>query len=120
MDFSGQADSAGQRHLLQTRGNVHPVAEDVSVLLDDDVAEIDPDPQLERLDSLSTRDLGNRFLKIDGTANRFDGARELAQEAIPDGFHQATMMRTDSRFDDLPPQISETAERSFLVFGHEI
>jgi hypothetical protein len=30
------------------------------------------------------------------------------------------MMRTDSRFDDLTPQISETGESPLLILGHEI
>jgi hypothetical protein len=76
-------------------GNVDPVAEYVAVL-DDDVAEIDPDAEYDPpiLGRCSIA-FGHRPLHRDCAGDGFDHARELHQHAIACGFDDATVMLGD-------------------------
>jgi len=95
-----------------------PVAEDVAILLDHDVAEIDPDPQLERLDRF-VRSGGDRFLQVDRAADGRQRARELDEKAVSDRLHQPASMGLDSRLDHLPSQIPEANQGAFLILRHQ-
>ena len=46
VDFSGDPDAARLGHLLQPSRDVHPVTVDIPIVLDDDVPEVDADPQM--------------------------------------------------------------------------
>src|SRR5579864_5819731 len=70
LDAGRDADATGLGQGFEARGNVDPIAEDVAVL-DDDVADIDADAEL---DVLGGRDASGPFcdgaLPVDRTAQR--------------------------------------------------
>jgi hypothetical protein len=119
IDLSRKTDAARKSDLLQPGRDIHPVPENVPVILDHDVAEVDPDTQLKPL-GIGSRTGGNRLLKIDGAAHGVDGTCELDQESIPDRLHEAPMMRMDSRLYDLTSEIPQPSEGTLLILGHEI
>ena len=82
------------------RGDVDAVAVDV-VALDDHVAEIDADAQL---DAVVRRDirvpLGHRLLHLDRAAHRIDDAGKLHQHAVAGGLDDAAVVLGDLRIDE--------------------
>ena len=93
------ADGARLGEALEARGDVDAIAEDI-VTVDDDVAEIDADPQLEpafRRDRIidSTR----RSLHLDGAAQRIDYARKIRQQAVARRAYDPPAMFRDQRVD---------------------
>ena len=97
------ADAAGGRLLLQARGDVDAVAKNV-VILDDDVAEVDADAEL---DALLGRDVGiaprHAGLDLDGALHGLDDALELDQHAVAGGLDQPAVVLGDRRIDQLDP-----------------
>ena len=85
----GDADAAGVGEILQARGHVHAVAEDVAPL-HHDVADMDADAEL---DALVRCDRGIAFghdaLHLDGPTHGGDDALELDQHAVARGLDQA-------------------------------
>jgi len=69
----------GIRQCFQARGDVHATTEDI-VLLDDDVAEIDPDPEPD------PAVVGQAGLAIDHCPLQFSGAADGVHDARK--FHQ--------------------------------
>ena len=90
VDDRGDADAARLGQRLQARGDVDAVAVDV-VAVDDDVAEVDADPQ---------RDAGRRSAasRLDGALDgeraldRVDDAAELDQRAVADQLDHAALV----------------------------
>ena len=93
------ADGAGLGERLEPGGDVDPVAEDV-VAVDDDVAEIDADPQLETAlgrDRIVDRARGP--LHLDGAVQRVDDTRKIRQQAVAGRADDPPAMRRDQRVD---------------------
>ena len=67
-------DAAGLGHGLEPGGDVDAVAEDVALLLDH-VAEIEPDPQLERPAGEAVLDRHRRIERLAGAAEARRGSR---------------------------------------------
>ena len=82
VDRFGDADPAGRRQRLQTRGDVDAVAHQI-VAVDDDVAEIDADAKAHavRLGHIGVP-LVDRQLDFGGAAHRLDRACELRDDAV--------------------------------------
>ena len=101
MHRTGDEHPAGLGQGFDPRGDVDAVAIDV-VVLDDHVAEIDADAQL---DAVVRRDtgvaLGHRLLHLDRAAHRIDDAGELDQQAVAGGLDDAAMVLGDFRIDEL-------------------
>ena len=93
----GDANAGGWRHRLEPRRDVHAITEDV-VVLDDDVAEMDADAELDASIVAHTNIvLGHRPLQVHGLAQRIDDAGELHQDAITGGLDEAPMVPFDAR-----------------------
>src|SRR5262249_39768632 len=89
MDRIGDKHPAGIGQSLDPRTDVDAVAIEV-VALDDHVAEIDADAQLDAVIRRNTRiPLGNRLLHRDCAAHRIDDAGKLDQEAVAGGLDDA-------------------------------
>ena len=82
---------------FQAGGDVDAVAEDV-VVLDDDVAEVDADAELDaRLVGRAAVAVGHAGLDGDGAAHRLDGAGEIDQQAIAGALDDAAAVGGDMR-----------------------
>src|SRR5690348_2427594 len=107
----------GQR--LETRGDIHPVAEDVAVL-DNDIAEIDAhaklDPPFRRDASVARRHFALRF---DRAPYRIDDAGKFDEEPIASGFNDAAPMFLDLRIAQLATDRPQRGERAFLILAHQ-
>jgi len=95
----GDEHPAGIGERLDARGDVDAVAIEI-VALDDHVAEIDADAQLDaavRPDS--SVPLGHRLLHRDRAAHRVDDAGELDEEAVAGGLDDAPPVFGDPRIE---------------------
>jgi hypothetical protein len=113
------ADPARLGEGLQTRRDIHAVAEDV-VGLDDDVAEIDPDPEP---DPAVLRQTGlaidHRALHLGGAPDGVDDALEFRQRPVTGRLDDAAGMLADLRVNELAAMRLEAFVRSFLVHAHQ-
>ncbi len=113
------AKAARLGQAFEPRRDIHSVAEDV-VAVDDDVAEIDPDPEV---DAPVFGDFGiavdHRPLDLDGAADRIDDAGKLDQHAVAGGLDDAAAMLGDLRVGKLASMGFEPRQRSFLVCSHQ-
>src|SRR5205823_14268244 len=97
------ADPARFGQCLQPRRDVDAVAIDV-VILGDDVAQIDPDAELDSpLDGDAGIALGHRVLHLDRAMHRVDDAGELDEETVTGGLDDAATMLPDPAVGDLAP-----------------
>ena len=113
------ADAARLGQRLESRGDVHAVTVNV-VILDDDVAEIDPDPEPD----LPVRRhvpsaLRHALLQLDRAADGVDHTGELDQRAVAHELDDAAVVLGDLRLDEVPAQGLERGERARLVGRHE-
>ena len=98
------ADPARLGQAFQPRRDIDAVAIDV-VALDDDVAEIDADAELDaRCPPARRVALGHLALHVDRAAHRVDDAGELDQQAVASGFDDAAAMLLDLRVGKLAPE----------------
>src|SRR4051794_15176896 len=82
VDGMRYADGAGFAESLEPGGNIDAIAEDV-VAIDDDVAEIDADTQLETaLERDGVVEGTGCSLHRDGAVQRVDDARKIRQQAV--------------------------------------
>ena len=113
------ADAAGFGELLQARGHVHAIAEDV-VVLADHVAEVEADAKADlaprRRVAVAPR---HTPLDLDRARHRIRDARELDQHAIPGGLDQPAPVVGDRRIDQLQTMGLETRERARLIGFHQ-
>ena len=113
------ADAAGLGELLQARGHVHAIAEDV-VVLADHVAEVDADAKADlaprRRVAVAPR---HAPLDLDRARHRIRDARELDQHAVPGGLDQPPLVLGDRRVDQLETMGLETRERARLIGFHQ-
>ena len=112
-------DAAGRGDALQPRGHVHAVAENV-VALDDDVADIDADAEL---DAAAFGHVGvalaHLALDFSGTGDRIHHARELDQHAVAGQLDDAAAMLGDLGVDEFVAMRLERRERGGLIDAHE-
>ena len=119
VDLAGEADAARLGEALQARGHVHPVAIDV-VALDDNVAEVDADPERDSLGfghRVVTR--RHRLLDFGGALNGVDDARELSEGAIAHQLDDAAAVLGELGLDQLPAVTLQPLESAELVLAHE-
>ena len=119
-DRGGDRDAAGLGDGLEPRRDVDAVTEDV-VALDDDVAEIDADAEL---DASVLRHvliaLDHRPLDLGGTGDRVHDARKLDQHAVAGDLDDAALVLGDLA--DRPARRRmrlQRSERAGLVQPHE-
>ncbi len=113
------ADAARLGQRFEPRGNVDAVAENV-VAVDDDVADIDADPEN---DPLVVRDVRiapqHRALHFHGKRDSIDHAGEFEQHAVAGGLDDAAVMLRYRRVDQLPAMRLQRGERTDLVDAHQ-
>ena len=111
------ASGIGQR--LDPCGHVHAIAVDVS-FLDDDVAHVDPDPELDaRVGWDFLFAVGHRPLDLGGAFDRIDGTGELGEQAVSRALHYPAVMTLDRGVDQLGPMGLLAGEGTGFVGSHE-
>src|SRR5262249_20268494 len=119
VNTSRDADPAGLRQSFQSRGDIDAVAVDV-VAVDDDVADIDADPELDpRLRRLVGIALVHAALNLDGATHGIDDAGEFGQQAVAGGLDDAALVFVDLGIEHRAPVGLQPGERSFLVEAHQ-
>jgi hypothetical protein len=112
------ANSARLRQCLEPRGDVDPVTENI-VAVDDDVAKVDADPQLEpSLKRDRIVDRTRRSLHCEGAVQRVDHAGEIRQQAVTCGADDPSAMRRDLRVDSAS-KVSKRPMRARLILAHQ-
>jgi hypothetical protein len=97
MNALRQTDTAGLGEVLDPRGDIDAVAENI-IVVEDNVADMDADAELDPL--LGRQDgilLCHLALDLDGAAHRVDGTGELHQHAVAGGLDDAAAMRGEGR-----------------------
>ncbi len=108
----GDADAAGLRDRLETRGDIHAVAEDV-VVLDDHVAEIDADA-IQQATVRAFVTLRHRTLKVSRATDCLGDALEFHQHSVAGGLDDAALAFRDGRVDQFLAHGPEARERARL------
>ena len=115
----GDANAARLGNSLQPGGNVDAIAKDI-VVVDDDVADMDADPEFN---PDIWRDVGilrgHGALNFDRAAGGIDGAGEFHQHAIAGGLDDAAAMRGDRGINKGFSGRLEPGQSAFLVRTHE-
>ena len=114
MGLARDTQSARLGGLLQTRGDVNTVAENIAVL-NHDVAQVDPDSEDDSLVVTS----GHRVLDRDGATDGVDDAGELGQEPIAHRLNDAAAVLGDRGVDHLGAARLEARQRPRLVGADE-
>ncbi len=97
VDGLRDADGAGLGERLEPGGDVDAVTKNV-VAVDDHVAEIDADPQLEpALGRNGVIDGARGTLHLDGAVQRIDDARKIRQQAVTGRADDPAAVRRDQR-----------------------
>ncbi len=119
VDGPGDADPARFGQALEAGRHVHAVAVDV-LALDDDLAEIDADAEV---DLAVVRDTGvargHRLLNLDGRLDGLGDAVELGQESVAGGLDDAAAVFLDLRVDEFVAQRLEADQSAGLVDLHQ-
>ena len=98
----GNANATGRCERLQTRSDIHTVAEDV-VLLDDHVAEIDADAKPDASLVWHLRFAVNHAsLHLDRTAHCINDTRKFRQHTVASVLYGPAPMLLDLRINQLP------------------
>ena len=115
----GDEHPAGIGQGLDPRGDIDAVAIEV-VALDDHVAEIDADAQLDAVVRRDTRVLLRHcLLHRDRAAHRVDDAGKFHQHAVAGGVDDAALMLGDFRIEEFAAQRLEALEGTLLVRSHQ-
>ena len=118
VDGLRNADCAGLGERFQPGGDIDAIAENV-VAVDDHVAEIDADPELETaLGRDRVVDRARDALHLDRTAQRIDDARKIRQQAVARRADDPPAMRRDQRVNGAA-QLAERPMRAGLVLAHQ-
>ena len=118
VDGLRNADCAGLGERLEPGSDVDAIAKDV-VAVDDHVAEIDADPQLETaLGRDRLIDCARCSLHLDSAAQRVDDARKIRQQAVACGTDDPPAMRRDQRV-DRTAEFAERLMRTRFILAHQ-
>ena len=112
-------DAARPRQTLEPRRHVDAVAIEI-VAVDDDVAEIDADAELD-VPVLGNPGIALRHaaLDFDRAARRIQNAAELDQEAVAHHLEDAPAMLGDGGIEELAAMLAKRAERALFIGLHE-
>ena len=112
-------DATGVRQRLDPGGNIHPVTIDV-VALDDDVTDINANPELYPSVFGAARIVFlDLLLDLDCAGDGIYGARKLHQRAIAHKFEDPARMGRDQRIEEVAPHDLQPSEGPGLVDPHE-
>ena len=119
IDDGRNADAAGLGQRFETGGDIDAVAVNV-VALDDDVAEIDADPQNDfRLAQRFVRHKAVRALHGERAMDGIDDAAEFHDRAVADQLDDAPVMGGDRGIEYHLAVLLERGERALLVDPHK-
>ena len=118
MHDRGNADAARIGERLEPRRDIDAVAIDV-VAVDDDVAEIDADPQLDCRFAWRQYARSDSVLNVDSAFDRVDDARELNQRSVADQLDDAAITGSDRGIEEAFAKVLQCGERAGLVAGHQ-
>ena len=112
-------DAAGARQALQSRRHVDAVAVEV-VALDDDVAEIDADAELDMpVLGHSGVALQHAALDLDRAARRVEDTAEFDQEAVAHHLEDAAVVFGDGGIEELAAVLLQGTHRPLFISLHE-
>ena len=116
---SGDADAARRGELLEPRGNVDAIAEQI-ITGGDYVAHVNCDPQRKATINIGALSRGRkRLLDPHRAADGLDDARERSQQAVTRGLEHAPAMLRNRRINNGHAETLESGERGFLVGPRE-
>jgi len=119
VDRIGDEHPAGIGQGFDASGDVDAVAIEV-VALDDHVAEIDADAQLDAaVHNRTSIPLDHCLLHRDRAAHRIDDAGKFDQQAVASGLDDAAVMLGDFRIEELAAQRFQTFKRTLLIRPHQ-
>jgi hypothetical protein len=112
-------DAAWLGQCLQAGRDIDAVSIKVGAF-DDNIAEIDADPQ-QHLVVIGCRGIGRRhaLLQLDGAGDRMDGAAELDQHAVAHYLDNAAAVLGHQRLEDLLAPPLQLRQRPGLIQLHE-
>jgi hypothetical protein len=112
------ANSAGLGERLDPGGDVDAIAKDV-VAIDDYIAEVDTDPQLEpAFGRERIVDPTRGALHLDGAVDRVDDTREIGKQAVARCTDDPSAMRPDKGVDNAA-KLAERSMRACLIHTHQ-
>lgn len=114
IDLLRDEDTAGIGDALQPDRNIDPITVEVTVLPNDDVAEVEPDAQPER-----TAARGEMILHLDRASRGGKGACELGECTITGRFDKSAFVPGDTGFDQLLLEPLELGVGGFLGALHQ-
>jgi len=109
---------AGFGQPFEPGSNIDAVAVNV-IFLDDNIARIDADAQLQLAVAGGIIVGGQTALDIDGAIHRVDGAVELNEESVALAAEKSTLVQRDSWFDHGFDAIGKPDVCAFLVDAHQ-
>ena len=118
VDAARDADTARIRQPFEACGDVHPVAENISVL-QHDVADIDPNAKLHSAIFFEVVVLVSQFiLDVDGALDGGERAAERGKDAVAGGPANSSFVPRDETIGD-DAESRQSGQRSFLIDFHE-
>ena len=103
---------------LNPCGDVDAIAKNI-VAFDNNVADMDADPEAQRLELRKARiAFDHAGLDGDGAGDRIDRRGEFKQQAVAHGLNRAAAMRSDQRIDQLATMAAQRPQRSGLIRTH--
>ena len=119
MNHIRDADAARPSQTFQPRCDIDAIAVDV-VAIDDHIAEVDADPELDAVLGLEVRVVyGDALLNLDRAPHRIDHARKLDQDTITRKLDDAAAMLCDLGFDEVLVQGPKMGVRAGFVRAHQ-
>ncbi len=118
VDALADAYRSRRRQGLEPSRDIDAVSVNVA-LIDQDVARVDPDPQLDTVLLLLIRlSRGKPALDIERTTYRVDRARELDQQSVAHAAHETSVIFVDCRLDQFTRMASKARMRLVLAAAH--
>ena len=112
------ADAAWVGQAFKAGSDIHAVAEDV-IVLDHDIADVDPDPEFDAVVRGAGIAFGHAALPFGSTTQPIDDAPEFNEKSVAGRFDDAPVMLGDLRIDYLGADRPQPVEGSFLVRPHQ-